>query len=151
VPSVQDTAMTPEYSFPLDVLRVLPAAKEMFAKLREDKPLGNLGEQIAYTPPSPADIKVRVYDDGSQGKAQQDVYTANLSNAGFAMMDQEAEQAGDLAGLSNVILYQPGDEEQAKVVAGYVPGVDMKQAEPGQLPEDTQVGLVINHDYTHQD
>ena len=150
VPSKLGTENVPEYSFPLSVLHLEPDAKTMFAKLRNDQSLGSLGEQIAYTPPSPADIRVRVYDDGSQGKAEQDVYTANLSNAGFAMMATAAEPAGDLAGLSNVILYNKGFEDQAKVVSGYVPGVPLKQATEGQLPADTQVGLVINHDYVHK-
>lgn len=150
VPSKLGEEKVPEYDFPLSVLHLEPAAKEMFARLRQGESLGTLGEQIAYTPPSPADIRVRVYDDESQGKAQQDVYTANLSNAGFAMMATSAEPAGDLAGLSNVILYNKGFEDQATVVAGYVPDVPLEQAKAGELPEDTEVGLVINHDYVHK-
>jgi LCP family protein required for cell wall assembly len=150
VPSKPGFEKVPQYSFPLSVLHIQPQGYELFKRLKNNQPLGDLGKQIAYTPPSPADISVRVYDDNSQGKAEQDVYTANLSNAGFAMMATAAQPAGPLAGLSNVILYKKGFENQAKVVAGYVPGVPMKQAAEGQLPDDTQVGIVINHDYVHK-
>jgi LCP family protein required for cell wall assembly len=150
VPSRPGFEKTPDYSFPLSVLHIQPQGYELFKRLQHNEPLGNLGKQIAYTPPSPADIAVRVYDDNSQGKAQQDVYTANLSQAGFQMMATAAEPAGNLAGLSNVILYNKGDENQAKVVSSYVPGVPVKEAAAGQLPADTQVGVVINHDYVHK-
>ena len=150
VPSKLGEEKVPEFDFPLSVLRVQPQAEDMFQRLRDGRPLGDIGQQLAYTPPSPADIRVRVYDDASEGKAQNDVYTANLSNAGFAMMATQAEPAGELAGIGNVILYNKGFEDEARVVQGYVPGLQAEQATPGQLPGDTMVGLVIDESFVHK-
>jgi hypothetical protein len=106
-------------------------------------------------------ISVRVYDDDSENKAQHDVFgdpnapeIGGLSSAGFKMMATEAEDAGDLAGITGgrgaVILYNKGFEEQAKVVAQYVPGYRIVPAQPGQLPADTQVGVVVDATFKHK-
>lgn len=151
VPGRLGTEKTPAYSFKLDVVHKLPAADELFSRLRHNQPLGDLGKAIAYTPPSPADISVRVFDDDSDGKAQRDVYTANLANAGFQMMSGAAEPAADLAGSSNTILYAPGSRSRAEIVAGYVPGIPVRKAAAGSLPSGTQVAVVINAEYEHRD
>src|SRR5207249_8748029 len=46
-----------------------PPAKLLFKRLREGRPLGGIGKELALTPPSPANIKIRVYDAASGGKA----------------------------------------------------------------------------------
>ncbi len=132
-------------------LLLTPDGRTFLAKLRAGEPLGDLGTSLAYQPPSPAEIAVRVFDDASEGHAQDDVYTAQLSNAGFKMLATGAEPAGDLAGEGSAILYAPGQKEKAQVLAGYVPGVKIRAAEAGQLPEDTDVGVVVDATYEYHD
>ena len=69
------------------------------------------------------------------------------------MMATASESATpELQGMGTTILYNKGYEEQAKVVAQYVPGpYPIEEAKPGQLPSDTQVGVVVDVHYTYQD
>jgi LCP family protein required for cell wall assembly len=137
------------------VLTVTPEGRQFLGKLASGESLGDLGTQLEGQAPSPANIAVRVYDANSEGHAQDDVYTAQLSEAGFKMMATSAEAAGDLAGSTDgkgaVILYAKGFEEEAKVVAGYVPGYPIELAKAGDLPEDTHVGVVVDASYRHKD
>jgi len=132
-------------------LEITSEGQKFLDMLRQGEDLGDLGTSLAYQPPSPAEISVRVYDDASERHAQDDVYDAQLSRSGFKLMAADAEPAGDLAGLGTVILYNDGQKEAAEVVAGYVPGVKVKAASEGQLPEDTDVGVVVDVDYVHMD
>ncbi len=132
-------------------LVLTPEGRTFLAKLRAGQALGDLGTELAYQPPTPAEIAVRVYDDASEGHAQNDVYRAQLSEAGFKMMATSAEPAGDLAGAGSVILYAPGQREKAAVVSGFVPSVDLEAAKPGQLPDDTDVVIVVDATYEHHD
>jgi LCP family protein required for cell wall assembly len=130
-----------------------PDARTFLDKLRRDEPLGDLGTSLQGNAPTPGNIAVRVYDDASEGHAPNDVYTAQLSESGFKMMATASESATpELQGMGTTILYNKGYEEQAKVVAQYVPGpYPIKEAKPGQLPSDTQVGVVVDVHYTYQD
>lgn len=134
-------------------LLVNAQGREFLRRLRNDEPLGDLGTNVTGQPPSPTNIAVRVYDDSSEGHAQLDVYDAQLSQAGFKLMDTQAESAPtNLQGMGTTILYNKGYEEQAKVVANYVPGgYPIRQAKPGELPEDTQVGVVVDVNYKYHD
>jgi LCP family protein required for cell wall assembly len=130
-----------------------PDAKVFMDKLRHDQPLGDLGTSLQGNAPTPGNIAVRVYDDASEGHAPNDVYTAQLSESGFKMMATSSEPApAALQGMGTTILYNKGYEEQAKVVAQYVPGpYPIKEAKPGQLPSDTQVGVVVDVHYRYLD
>ncbi len=133
------------------VLNITPQGKELLGRLKTGQSLGTLGQTLPYQPPSPADIAVRVYDNDSEGHAQDDVYTAQLSEAGFKMMATLAEPTpSNLQNLPTTILYNKSFEEQAKVVANYVPGgYPIVQAKPGEIPDDTQVGVVVTAEYRH--
>jgi hypothetical protein len=99
-----------------------------------------------------AEIAVRVYDDAGTGRAQNDVFKEQLSDSGFKMLATDAEPAPEqLQGIGTVILYNRGHEDHARVLAGYVPGVNVQPAKPGQLPEDTMVGVVVDETYKYQD
>jgi len=137
--------------FRASVLNITSQGKEFLRRLGANEPLGDLGTELTGEPPSPADIAVRVYDDASEGRAQNDVYNAQLRQ--FKKMALFAESASPaLQGVGTTILYNKGYLEEAKVVANYVPGnYPIKQAEPGQLPLDTQVGVVVAADYTYHD
>ncbi|MEX0990908.1 MAG: LCP family protein [Actinomycetota bacterium] len=132
-------------------LVLTPEGRMFLAKLRAGESLGDLGTSLAYQPPTPAEIAVRVFDDASEGHAQNDVYTAQLSNAGFKMLATGAEPAGELVGQGTAILYAPGQKEKAAVLSGFVPSVEIKAAKPGQLPDDTDVGVVVDASYKYHD
>ena len=133
-------------------LEITPDGRRFLDKLRNGEPLGDLGTELDYQPPAPAEIAVRVFDDVSGGHAQGDVYDAQLSRSGFKMLATRAELAGEaLTGRGTVILYAKGHEDDAKVLSGYVPGVEIAEAKPGELPEDTDVGVVVDATYEYKD
>lgn len=130
----------------------LTAEGETFLdRFRRGEPLGDLGTTLQYQPPGPAEIAVRVYDDTSQNHAQGDVYDTQLVPSGFKLMNPGAEPAGDLAGQGTVILYAPGALDKATVLSGFVPGVDVRKAKVGDLPDDTDVAVVVDDTYTYED
>lgn len=133
------------------VVTVTPDGRRFMEKLSRGEDLGDLGKELAYQAPVPAEIAVRVYDDASGGHAQNDVYDSQLNFAGFKVMATAAEPAGELAGSGTVILYQRGAEELGKVVAQYVPGVELQEAKAGQLPDDTDVAVVVDSTYRYKD
>src|SRR5438105_1843349 len=67
-----------------------PQAKQIFARLRDGKPIGKLGLGLSSTATSPANVQVRVFDDSSAGKADK-VYSL-LQRAGF---DVQSTQSWD--------------------------------------------------------
>ena len=110
----------------LDALRMDPSAEKIFQAIREGKPLGDIGVTPAYTPPSPANIAVPVVDHASGGKAE-DVEQV-LSTSGFDV--SPGVVAYDAYGTpvpGNVIAYAPGQEEEAKVVQQYLPGLQVNE------------------------
>jgi LCP family protein required for cell wall assembly len=126
----------------VDVVKLLPEAEEMFNRLREGKPLGNLGLTPLGTPPSPAVIKVRVFDDRSAGAAGkvQDF----LTQSGF---DIQPLATSNTLGVSGpVILYKPDTLAQAQVVQGFLKGVELKQAPNGALAQ-ADVAVIIPASY----
>ena len=135
-------------------LKLTSQGQDLIDRLRADQSLGNLGLTAVGQAPSPANIAVRVYDDASQGHAQNDVWNAQLSFSGFKMMDTAAEPMPSSIPpvTKTTILYNPGFLEQAKVVANYVPGpYPIVAAKPGEIPADTQVAVVVTSTYVHYD
>ena len=132
-------------------LEITKEGDEFLRRLREGEDLGDLGTQLDYQAPTPAEIAVRVYDDASEGHAQGDVWDAQLSGSGFKLLTTAPEPAGDLAGNGTVILFAKGAEDKAAVVSGAVPGVKTQLAEPGQLPDDTDVAVLVDATYEYQD
>jgi LCP family protein required for cell wall assembly len=115
----------------VDVVKMTPKARELFRRLREGEPLGNLGKALADTAPSPATVKVRVFDASSGGKAA--AVTELLTKAGFDIRPTVA--AGTLASQAPVILYRAGALEAAKVVNRFLPDLSLKQAPANALAE----------------
>lgn len=111
----------------LSIVRAVePAASQLYAALRDGEPLGDLGQELPQTPPSPANIAVDVYDKDSVGVAD-DVFRT-LTQGGF-LVGPELREVRDLDAevKGSVILFAPGEEAKAEVVARYVPGL---RAEP---------------------
>ena len=130
----------------LSIVRAIqPDASELYRRIREGRPLGDLGQQLPSTPPSPANIAVDVYDKASSGRAYDVLDT--LTTSGFltepALRDARAI---DAPAKGSVILFAPGEEEMAKVVAGFVPGVKMAPA-PKSALDGADVAVVITAKY----
>ena len=130
----------------LSIVRaVQPAADQLFQRLREGGSLGQLGLELPQTPPSPANIAVDVYDRDSLGQAFEVQQT--LVKGGFLVTSEprDISELGTKA-KGSVILFAPGEEERAKVVASYVPGLRMEPA-PKRVLGGADVAVVIDQDY----
>jgi LCP family protein required for cell wall assembly len=117
-------------------------APALFHRLATGRPLGDLGRELVLTPPSPANVKVRVVNVSSQGTAAK--VQEFLANSGFAIVGEQPTDRvpGGVAGP--VIVYGEGKEAQAKVVQGFLPGLEIVQ---GSLTK-VDVAVVITSDYT---
>ena len=65
----------------ISIVRMDPSAEQIFAAIREGKPITGVGTQLAVTPPSEANTTVAVIDAGGADAASQVEDT--LTNAGF--------------------------------------------------------------------
>lgn len=124
------------------VLPVQPDAGELFRRLRDGERLGDLGKGLPLTPPSPANVRVRVLDAASGGKATE--VSGYLARAGFAVLDRQP--AVELPVEGPAILFRPGAEDEALVVQRFLPGLDLARASRGILGA-VDVGVVIGADY----
>jgi LCP family protein required for cell wall assembly len=132
------TAQTSDGST-VDIVKLLPKAELLFRRLREGKPLGNLGRALTDTPPSPATIKMRVLD-ASSGTVATRVFDL-LTKAGFDI--QPTATAGTLGSQGPAILYAAGAKQQADVVHGFLPSLSLKEAQPGEL-NGVDVAVVVD-------
>ncbi|MGZ8580930.1 MAG: LCP family protein [Actinomycetota bacterium] len=136
VPSFPDPAN-------LGILRMDESAERIFAAIRDGKPLGEVGRDLVYTPPSEANVPVLVVDHSSGGRAAevQDV----LSQAGFDISPGTTTSTAypkNVAGT--VIAYAPDADAEAQVVQKYFPTLELKQV--NGLPDD----VVVFVDATYQ-
>lgn len=141
---------TPATIYPNGVLTdvvqlVQPQASELFERIRDGKPLGNLGKELPQTPPSPAVIKVVVFDKASGGKAAG--VLAVLTQGGFdtALGLRDASALGTKAKGSE-ILFRPGERAQADVVHGFLPNLTEVQA-PQQALAGADVAVFVGSRY----
>jgi LCP family protein required for cell wall assembly len=109
----------------------------LFERLRDGKPLGDIGLEQPLTPPSPAVIGVAVA--GARGPAADGVEQL-LRSGGF---DVRPRIVGALGQADPVILYRENRVDAAQVVAKSIPGLDVRQAAPGQLPAGVDVAVVV--------
>jgi hypothetical protein len=112
------------------------SAERIFAAIRDGKPLGEVGRDLVYTPPSEANVPVLVVDHSSGGSAVgvQEV----LSQAGFDISPGTTTSAAypkKVAG--SVIAYAPDADAEAQVVQKYFPNLEMQQVKG--LPDDVVV------------
>jgi LCP family protein required for cell wall assembly len=121
----------------LSVLFPDPIAEQIFARIRQGKPLGTLGENLAGTAPSEANIVVPVVDHDSGGTAA-DVEQI-LMDAGFDTSPSVVDYAtygADVKG--SVIAYRPGHQSDAEVVQKYFPNLQLLE-----VPNDTMRGSPV--------
>jgi LCP family protein required for cell wall assembly len=143
----------PGWEGELSVVHLQPEAQRLFRRLREDRPLGDLGKTVGETPPSPAVIGSAVVDRRSLGAADDvfDVLVKGGFNTGDALGPSPlSELTGELSVKGSAILYDPGSadgEAMAEVVRGYLPNLDVMPATRHLLPEDVDVAVVIGANY----
>lgn len=124
------------------VVEMDPAAHTLFERLREGRPLGDIGKRLDRTAISPANVRVRVLDDSSGGKAQS--VHEFLEDAGFAALGVSADPPSGVDGP--VILYRPGFEDSAKVLQRFLPSLEIVEALDA-LPAGTDAAVLITADY----
>jgi LCP family protein required for cell wall assembly len=110
----------------LGILRMDASAERIFAAIREGKPLGEVGRDLVYTPPSEANVPVIVVDHSSGGEAAgvQDV----LSQAGFDISPGSTTfTAYGKKVPGSVIAYAPDADAEAQVVQKYFPSLETRQ------------------------
>jgi hypothetical protein len=131
----------------LSIVRMVqPDANELFERIRENRPLGDLGLELPGVPPSPANIVVSVVDRRA-GAAADDVLEV-LTEGGF-------NTAPGIVGASRVeppttgpmILYADGAQAMAEVVGTYFPNMELVPAPPGTLPNGQDVAVVVTAGY----
>ena len=123
-----------------------PAARELFADINADRPLGE-PEAEAEEPggedsePVPGDVRVRVFNGTATPGlgAQMD---NRLVEAGFDVTD-EAENWSDRNVPTTEVRYGPEDEELAAYMAQMLPGSET--VEDQTLEGDLQVVIGFNH------
>ena len=129
------------------VREVQPAANDLFRRLRNNQPLGQLGLTLPGTAPSPANISVAVYDRGSGGTADQVAQT--LTDGGFDIRGAVRDGSTTTWPVKGpVILYRNGQEAMAKVVQSYFPNLDIQPAPNRFLETGIDVDVVITRSYS---
>lgn len=117
-----------------------PEAAQLFARLREGKPLGDIGTVQALTPVSPANIKVRVLDAGGAVEVAEQL----LRDAGFVVLESGTAPP---ARAETAILHAKDAAERAEVVAGYFEGVPVRRGF-GKALGGAEVAVVIGPEWT---
>ena len=126
VPAVPGTVQPVGFTTEISVLHPDPSANAIFRALRDGSALPAAGTELINTPTSPANIPVAVLDDGSVDVARQ--VADILSTSGFDVSPgiipfEEAEIRVD----GPMIVYTRGHEEEAQVVAQYLPGAELRE------------------------
>jgi hypothetical protein len=132
----------------LSVVRMVqPQADELMRRLREGKPLGTLGTQLAGTAPSPANIVVSVVERDDGAPIANDVFHI-LTEGGFnqspGIVDETVVTPPS---KGSMILYRSGSEDMAKVVGSYFGNLDLVPAPAGTLPKGQDVAVVVTDRY----
>jgi LCP family protein required for cell wall assembly len=130
---------TPGWEGPLSVVHMDPSAEQIFAAIRQGKPISDVGLQLENTALSPANIPVAVIDDASGGSA--DTAEALLSAAGFDISPGVRPVSDLPKGVKGpAIVYRHGNDAMAQVLLRYLPG--LKVVESADL-HDVPVAVVI--------
>jgi LCP family protein required for cell wall assembly len=124
---------------------VEPQANDLFHRILNNQPLGDLGKEQQDTPPSPANISVQVFDHGSQGTAATALKT--LQDSGFLAPTTVSPYTSLKKPVKgSVLLYRQSAQPMADVVAGYLPNLKLVAVPDTALP-DAPVAAVISSGY----
>jgi anionic cell wall polymer biosynthesis LytR-Cps2A-Psr (LCP) family protein len=125
------------------VVKMDPRAQEIFRAVRDGRSLGSTGTQLVGTAPSEANTKVAVIDDASGGEAT--AVEDTLAAAGFDVSPGIVDASKGPAGIhGSAIVYAPGRDEYARVVASYLTGLRLVQA--SSVPGGS-VAVVVDRSY----
>jgi LCP family protein required for cell wall assembly len=119
-----------------------PAADDLFERLRQREPLGNIGRVLLQTQLSPAQVIVQARDAGDAEETVQT--TAYLRRAGFQVDDSAPAPVGY---DTSIILYRPGSLPNAQVVKGFFDHLEIQEAPPELFGEKTQVLVIVGSDW----
>jgi len=126
----------------LDVVKMDPADKKLFAAIRDGAPLPSLGSTLPITPPSPANTTVEVIDAGNASSA--DEVEGTLSEAGFDVAPGIVQGTMPKGVTKAAIAYAPGKEAYAQVVHSYFQGLPLIEVKSLDVP----VAVVVPHGYS---
>jgi LCP family protein required for cell wall assembly len=127
----------------VDVVTLLPQAKELFRRLREGKSLGKLGLLATQTPPSPAVVRVQVVDDSSNGLAAR---VNDYLKTSFDVQPMATSNPFGVAGPAILFARTPEGKQAADVVHGFLKQIPEHPAPPGTL-SGLEVAVVIPSTY----
>ncbi|HEX6208707.1 MAG TPA: LCP family protein [Actinomycetota bacterium] len=137
--STVDLRIVPGLAGP-SFVEMTPEAEALFRRLREDRPLGDLGTAPpGEVPPSPAQIAVKVVGAGRAAVAAraEDL----LRDAGFIVLPGDRRPPRE----ASEIVHAAGAEAMAQVVAGYFPDLTLRQGGRALLGE-ADVAVVLGED-----
>lgn len=146
--STLDFRVVPGYpDFVGEVSYVLPGeeAEEMFRRLRNGRPLGNLGKVLINTAISPAQVNVQARDAGDP-LATGETY-GFLKRAGFIVHPSAPAPAGY---EESVILYRPGSRPNAEVVQGFFDQLPVEEAPVELFEGEIQVLVIVAPDFAER-
>jgi hypothetical protein len=124
---------------------VEPQANEMYHRILNNQPLGDLGKEQQDTPPSPANISVQVFDHNSGGNATTTLKT--LQESGFLAPTTVSPFTSLKKPVKgSVLLYRKSAQPMADVVSGYLPSLKLVPVADSALP-DSPVAAVISSGY----
>jgi LCP family protein required for cell wall assembly len=138
---------TPGWEGSLSVVHAIePDATELFNRIREGKPLGDLGLELAGVAPSPANIVTAVVDRGAGTLASEILQT--LTEGGFNTSPGLLERRAVVPPTTgSIILYREGEEAMARVVGTYFGNMEIVPAPAGTLPTGVDVAVVVTANY----
>jgi LCP family protein required for cell wall assembly len=146
VPTTTDVVKVNSWPYHTDIVRAVePQARDLFSRILNNQPLGDLGKQQQQTPPSPATISVDVYDQGSNALAQSALRT--LQESGFVTpttVSASTELKKPVNG--SVLLYRKSQLRLAQVVQSYLPSLKLEPVADSALPS-SPVAAVISSRY----
>jgi LCP family protein required for cell wall assembly len=146
VPTIPEGIYDADGTYLSVVKLIQPDADDLFRRLREGRALGDLGTELAQTPPSPANIVASVVDRDA-GAIATDILTI-LTEGGFntspGIVDDSTIR---LPAKGPMILYREGAESMAKVVGTYFGNLQLVPAPPGALGSGEDVAVVVTSRY----
>jgi LCP family protein required for cell wall assembly len=146
VPTTPDVVPVNYPPYHSDIVRAIqPQTKELYHRILNNQPLGDLGKEQQDTPPSPANISVQVFDHGSDGTAASALKT--LQDSGFLAPTTVSPYTTLKKPVKgSVLLYRKSAQPMADVVAGYLPSLKLVSVADSALP-DSPVAAVISSGY----
>jgi LCP family protein required for cell wall assembly len=139
-------AVPGDWSSDLGAVRMDASAERLFRAIREDRPIGAIGEQLPGAAISPANVSTAVYDAASGDLAPEAVGV--LAEGGFDVdpLARDAASLGRAAAERSAILFAPGARTRADVVSGYLPTLPLATAPRGALG-GLDVAVLIGPDF----